>query len=442
MEPGRTRYVHSGDGYIAYQVRGDGPLDLAVVGNWAIQLEDAWEHYKFGPFLARLTCFARVLVFDQRGTGLSDPVSIADMTPIERWTDQVGTVLDAAGMQDATIIGFGGGGYGATLFAASHPQRTRSLVLISTAARLIEDVDYPWGIPRAEVPGFLARVEAMWGTGEIVRWTDPEVADDPALLEQLGAYERRATGPAAIAAAVNMVMQSDLRGVLPSVRVPTLVVHRQDDRFFRVEHGRFLAQSIAGARYTELPGHAGIPDVEIADEIEEFVTGTRQAQPADRVLATVVFTDIVGSTTRLAELGDRRWREILDRHDDIVARAVERYRGRKVNATGDGILAVFDGPHRAVECACAIRDGVTPLGIAVRAGIHTGEVELRGDDIAGIAVHLGARVAALAKDGEVLVTRTVTDLVVGSGLRFVEHGEHELKGVPGRWQVFAVTTND
>ena len=318
-----------------------------------------------------------------------------------------------------------------------------SLVLISTAARLIEDVDYPWGMPRAAVPGFLARVESMWGTGEMMRWNDPEVADDAAQVEQLGGYERRVTGPAVFAAAVNMVMQSDLRGVLPSVRVPMLVVHRRDDRFFRVEHGRFLAHSIAGARYIELSGRGGIPDVEIADEIEEFVTGTRRAQPADRVLATVVFTDIVDSTTRLAELGDRRWREILDRHDDIVDRAIERIprpqsepdrrrhpRGVRRSAPSSGMRV------------CHSRRGHTARHRGTRAGIHTGEVELRGDDIAGIAVHLGARVAALAKDGEVLVTRTVTDLVVGSGLRFVEHGEHELEGVPGRWQVFAVTEAD
>jgi class 3 adenylate cyclase len=440
VEPNRTHYVRSGDGYIACQVRGEGPVDLVVTGNWANHAQDVWHQHRIGGFLARLASFGRVLVFDQRGTGLSDPVAIADMAPIERWTDQLGTVLDAAEMPQATLIGWMGGGLVATLFAASRPERTGSLVLIESAARLIEDVDYPWGLPAERLSGFLARFEAMWGTGQLLRWLDPEVADDPVICEHEADYERRVAAPGTWAAVLSMAMHSDTRGVLPSVRVPTLVLHRREDPWVRVEHGRFLAQAIPGARYVELPGRTTFPDIDTAEEIEEFVTGTRHAPTPDRVLATVLFTDIVESTGRASRLGDRDWRALLERHDTIVDTQIQRWRGTKIKTTGDGVLATFDGPARAIQCATAIRAEVGHLGLETRAGLHTGEIELRAGDVVGIAVHVAQRVQSDAAPGEVLVSRTVTDLVAGAGIDFTDRGEHQFKGVPGPWRLFAVQT--
>jgi class 3 adenylate cyclase len=440
LEPNSTQYVRSGDGYIACQIRGEGPVDFVWAGNWANHVEQAWEHHRVGGFLARLTSFGRVLMFDQRGTGLSDPVAIADMAPIEQWTDQLGTVLDAADVQQPTLIGWAGGGLVAALFAASRPDRTRSLVLIDSAARLMEDVDYPWGLPAERLADFLAASEATWGTGQQLRWMDPEMADDPIIREHHAAIERHIAAPGTYAAAVAMIMCSDIRGVLPSVRVPTLVLHRRDDRFFRVEHGRFLAESIPGARYCELPGQSMFPDVDAAEEIEEFVTGTRHAPTPNRVLATVLFTDIVGSTIRASRLGDREWRALLDRHDRVVETQIERWRGNKVQTTGDGVLATFDGPARAIHCATGIGAELGPLGLQTRSGLHTGEVELRTGDVTGIAVHIAQRVQSHADAGEILVSRTVTDLVAGAGIEFTDRGEYQLKGIPDPWRVYAVQT--
>jgi class 3 adenylate cyclase len=441
LERGRTQYVRSGDGYLAYQVRGEGRFDLVWTGNWANHVEDVWQHYRVGGFLARLTSFARVMTFDQRGTGLSDPVAIADMAPIERWTDQIDTVLNAVEMPQPTLIGWVGGGLVATLFAASHPERTRSLVLIDSAARFIEDVDYPWGLPAEQVPNFLARMETTWGTGQQLRWFDPEVADDPVIREHEAAIERHIVAPGAYTAAISMVMHSDIRGVLASVRVPTLVLHRRDNPWVRVEHGRFVAHAIPGARYVELPGRSAFPDIDAADEIEEFVSGSRHAPTPDRVLATVLFSDIVESTSRASRLGDRNWRALLDRHDTVVDTQIERWRGHKIKTTGDGVLATFDGPARAIHCAIGIRADLGHLGLQTRAGLHTGEVELRASgDVAGIAVHVAQRVQSHADPGEILVSRTVTDLVAGAGIAFTDRGEHHLKGVPEPWHLFAVQT--
>jgi class 3 adenylate cyclase len=314
------------------------------------------------------------------------------------------------------------------------------LVLISAAARFIEDVDYPWGLRAERLAGFLAQVESMWGTGEHLRWMDPEVADDPVIRERQASFERHIAAPGTFAAMVSMVMHSDIRAVLPSVRVPTLVLQRCDDLWARVEHGRFLAQAIPGARYVELPGRSTIPDIDTAEEIEEFVSGTRHAPTPDRVLATVLFTDIVESTARASRLGDRDWRALLDRHDTIVDTQIERWRGTKIKTTSDGVLATFDGPARAIQCATAIRAEVGHLGLQSRAGLHTGEVELRAGDVAGIAVHVAQRVQSHAEPGEVLVSRTVTDLVAGAGLEFSDRGEYQRKGVPEPWRLYAVQT--
>jgi class 3 adenylate cyclase len=330
----------------------------------------------------------------------------------------------------------------AMLFAATYPERVSALILVNTAARHLRDVDYPWGLPADRMARFLQRMEELWGTGDLVDVTAPSVAHDPRFRRWYGRYERASMGPSACATMYATQFERDLRGVLPTIRVPTLVLHRAGNRHLRVGHGRYLAEHIPGARYVELPGEDHLfftGDTEaVLAEIEEFLTGARSPGEVDRVLATVLFTDIVGSTERAAALGDRAWRAVLDTHNGIVRRELDRHRGREVKTAGDGFLATFDGPARGIRCASAVRDEIRPLGIEIRAGLHTGECELMGDDVGGIAVHIGARVAGAAGAGEVLVSSTVKDLVAGSGIRFADRGLHVLKGVPGEWRLFTV----
>jgi len=330
----------------------------------------------------------------------------------------------------------------AMLFAATYPERTSALILVSACARHLRDVDYPWGLPADRVPRVLQQIEELWGTGDRVGILAPSVAHDERFRRSFARYERLAMSPRAAATVMAAYLERDLRGVLPTIRVPTLVLHRAGNRVARVGHGRYLAEHIRGAKYVELPGedqlsYAGDTETMLG-EIEEFLTGVRPVPESDRVLATVLFTDIVTSTERSAEVGDRRWRDLLDQHDTIIRRELERHRGRLVKNTGDGILATFDGPARAVRCAQAIATSVKSLGIDVRAGLHTGEVELRGEDVTGMGVNIAARVMDTAGPGEVVVSSTVKDLVAGSGLRFVDRGTHNLRGVPGEWRLFAV----
>jgi len=442
MKDPETRYARIGEGNVAYQVIGDGPLDLVFVPSWASNVDIMWEEPSLAHFLRRLGGFSRLLCFDKRGTGVSDPVPLAALPTLEQWMEDVWAVLEATGSKRTALLGDAEGGQMAMLFAATYPERTSALVLVNTSARHLRDVDYPWGRPVDLTSRFLQRMEELWGTGGLIDIMAPSVAHDERLRRWFGRYERLSLGPRAGATMYGAQLERDLRGVLPTIRVPTLVLHRAGNRHIRVGHGRYLAEHIPSAKYVELPGedhlfHVGDTEV-LLREIEEFLTGVRPAAEFDRVLATVLFTDIVRSTERAAVLGDRAWIALLETHNGIVRRELTRHRGREVKTAGDGFLATFDGPARAIRCASAIRDEVRPLGIEIRAGLHTGECKLMGDDVGGIAVHIGARVVGKAGAGEVLVSSTVKDLVAGSGIRFADRGLHLLKGVPGEWHLFTV----
>lgn len=436
-----TRYAKTSDGvHIAYQVCGDGPVDILYSTALWWHLEFQWTEPTYVRYVERLARLGRVIAFDKRGTGLSDRVPIDRLPSLEQRIDDITAVLDAVGSTSAVLAAANHAAPLVLLFAATFPERTRALILQGGFARFAEAPDYPWGFPTRLVPRVEEQMESHWDEPHALAQIAPSFVHDARAREWWTTMQRMAVSPGAALALWNMSMATDLRAVLPAIHVPTLVVHLSDDRLINIGCGRHLAEHIADATFVEVPGSdlifAGFTP--IADVIEEWLTGRQPETEVDRVLATVMFTDIIDSTKQLIEHGDRAWKEILDRHDALIDRALERYRGRKVNPTGDGVLATFDGPARAVQCACAIRDGVAALGIEVRGGVHTGEIELRGEDVSGVAVHLGARVAALAGPNQVLVTRTVTDLVAGSGLHFTEHGEHELKGLPGSWPIYIV----
>jgi class 3 adenylate cyclase len=423
-----TRYAKSGDVHVAYQVFGSGPIDLVFVPGFVSHVENYWEHPALGRWLLRLGSFARVIMFDKRGTGLSDPV--AEVPSIDLRMDDVRAVMDAVGAESAAQFGISEGGALATLFAATYPQRCRGLVLYGGFARS------PFGAE--QLHAFFAYADQGWGSGLSLPFWAPSRANDPALQRWWGRFERLGASPAAAMAVVRMATQIDISDILSSVRVPTLVIHAKGDTLVNVECGRFLARNIPGARLLELPGvdHLFFVHERIGDAIEEFLTGSISVVESRRVLATVLFTDIVGSTARAEQLGDQRWRNLLVAHHTAVRREIARYRGSEIKSLGDGFLATFDGPARAVRCACAIAKAVHPLDIQVRNGLHTGEIEVADDDVQGIAVHIAARVSALAGPGEVLVSRTVRDLVAGSGLRFNERGKHSLKGLQEPIELF------
>src|ERR1051325_1132126 len=391
MKDPETRYARCEEGNVAYQVIGDGPLDLVFVPSWASNVDIMWEEPSLAHFLRRLGAFSRLLCFDKRGTGVSDSVPLAALPTLEHWMEDVCSVMTATGSHRTALLGDAEGGQMAMLFAATYPERTSALVLLNTCARHLRDVDYPWGRPADLTTPFLQRMEELWGTGGLVDIMAPSVAHDERFRRWYSRYERLSLGPRAGATMYGAQLERDLRGVLPTIRVPTLVLHRAGNRHIRVGHGRYIAEHIPGAKYVELPGedhffHVG--DVEaLLGEIAEFLTGVRPAPTYDRVLATVLFTDIVRSTDLAAVLGDHAWCALLDTHNGIVRRELNRHRGREVKTTGDGFLATFDGPARAIRCASAIREQVRPLGIEIRAGLHTGECQLMGDDVGGIAVH-------------------------------------------------------
>jgi len=430
MQP-ETRYAKSGDVHIAYQVFGGGPIDLVFVPGFVSNIELYWDHPDLARWMLRLASFARVATFDKRGTGLSDRVS--EFPSFDLRMDDARAVMDAAGMERAAILGISEGGSMAALFAATYPQRCRGLVIYGGFAS-------PSWTTVEGLEGFYRYVEKSWGSGHNLSAFAPSRKNDRALQQFWGRFERLSASPAAATAVVRMLSQIDISDILLSIHVPTLVIHCTGDTLVNVECGRFLAEQIPGARLLELPGsdHLFFIHEQIVDAIEEFLTGSISTAESDRILATVLFTDIVGSTVKAAAIGDRRWRDLLEGHHSAVRRNLDRFRGREVKTTGDGFLAVFDGPTRGVRCACAIADEIRPLGIEVRAGLHTGECEIMGDDYGGLAVHIGARVAALAGPGEVLVSSTVKDLVAGSGLHFNDYGSRSLKGVPGEWRIFAV----
>jgi pimeloyl-ACP methyl ester carboxylesterase len=435
-----TRYARSGDVNIAYQVVGDGPMDLVYVPGWVSNIDLMWEDPSYAAMLERFASFARLILFDKRGTGLSDPVPVDELPDLEQRMDDVRAVMDDVGSLRAAVVGHSEGGSMSALFAATFPDRVSALVMMGCFAKRLRTDDYPWAPTWEERLETIEDAERRWPPDDYVEVLAPSRAHDEAFRRWLGRYLRNGASPKAAAALLRMNSFADITPILPSIRVPTLLLYRVGDRDVLVEEGRFVAARIPGARFVELEGAdhcmwTGNAD-ELLDEIEDFLTGVRRGPAPDRILATVLFTDIVDSTRRAAELGDHAWSELLERHHATVRRELARFRGRELDTAGDGFLAAFDGPARAVRCARSAVDAVSDLGLAMRAGVHTGEVEIAGDALRGIAVHTGARIASLAGPGEVLVSRTVVDLVAGSGLAFGKAGEHELKGIPGAWQVY------
>ena len=437
------KYATSGDLQIAYQVVGDGPVDVALAFDWGSNIELMWEHPQTERFLRRFASYGRLIFFDMRGIGLSDPVE--NLPPLEEWMDDVRAVMDAVGADRAALVGHGHAGQLCMLVAASHPDRVQALVTVNSFARLARAPGYRAGMPEGAQQTQLEAVRATWGTTDPLHLQvlAPDIADDEIARALWARIERAAGSPRRAVRKQQLAFQLDVREVLAAIAVPTLVVQSAGNRFVIPAQGRYLAEHIPGAQYLELAsgGHWPwtAPDANrFLDKLEEFLTGAPQAPDRDRVLATVAFTDIVDSTAMAAAMGDRRWRELLEIHDSVARREVEAARGRMIKSTGDGLLATFDGPARAIRCVGAIEHGVATLGLHVRAGLHTGEIELLDDDVGGIAVAIAARLTSLAGSDEVVVSSTVKDLVVGSGIRFKDRGIHALKGVPEEWHVFAV----
>ncbi|MFI5508862.1 cyclase [Mycobacterium sp. NPDC051804] len=437
-----TRYARYGDQYLAYQVVGDNGPDRLLVPNATFPIDLMWDEPDVAACLRRLASFSRLILTDHLGTGASDAIALHENPAMQVWTDGLLAVLDSVRSESASVFGIHGAGLPSMMLAASHPNRVRSLLLWSAFARLVSDLDQPFGIPKASVPRYVKRFAETVGTGAAIDLLAPSWAGDAAKKQWWARCERLACGPGEWKAGVDLWLRVDVGPILASIQAPTLLMRRRGDRDVRREHAVDLAERIANARLIEFPGDdsiwfAGDTDP-VVDEIESFLTGTRTAAPSNRVLATVLFTDIVGSTERATQLGDSAWAAALVRHDRLVERHVAAARGVVVKSTGDGVLATFDGPARAVECAGAIRDAVEDLGLSIRAGLHTGEVELVDGDVHGIAVHIAARIMALAGSGEVLVSGVIPPLVLGSRLCFTDRGEQELKGVPGFWRVLAV----
>jgi pimeloyl-ACP methyl ester carboxylesterase/class 3 adenylate cyclase len=443
------RYARNGGVAIAFAVVGDGPVDLVYVAPFG-NLEIAWENPLFAQFLRRLATFARVVIIDRRGTGLSDRYASDDLPALEDLVDDVTVVLDAVGTERAALLGFSDAGALCAMFAAVHPERVSALILYATAARGTVAPDYPWQWSEDEWHEYLAEVGSGWGTPayaeQSLAFFNPSLVGDERQLAWWGRHQRLSASPGAMLAQELVFREMDIRRMLPAIGVPTLVLHRTDDAIEPVEQGRYIADAIHGAQHVELPGRDHFPwagdQAALVSEVQHFLSDVRAEDDSsfNRVLATVLFTDIADSTARSASMGDRDWGDVRQQHDRQARGQLARFRGREVKSLGDGFLAVFDGPARAVRCAEAISASVTRLGIEVRAGLHTGEVELEGNDVAGIAVAIGARIGALAAPGEVLVSSTVKDLVVGSGLSFADRGVHPLKGVPDEWRLYALAS--
>ena len=434
-----TRYALNGDLRVAYRASPEGPRDIVFVSNWFTNCEVFPELPSLQGWVEAMTSLGRLIVFDQPGTGVSDPVTSGALPTLEQWADSITTVLDDLGSREAVLLAPDGAFAPAALFAATHPSRTTALVVLEGYAD--PPAERTEGVDLGEV---ISAWVAMWGTGEFQHVINPDMPWNEEIRATCARQERLAASPGTVALMMALVTELDVRAILPTIRVPTLVLHHADDQLNLPEWGKYVADHISGAKYVELPGrnlyHFVEPWRESFQEIHKFLTGQQAEVADDRVLATVLFTDIVDSTRRAAAIGDRDWHALLDAHDAVVRSQLARFRGREVSTSGDSFLAMFDGPQRAIRCAMAIRDAVQALGIQVRAGLHTGECEVRGDDIGGIAVHIGARVSALAGPNDVLVSSTLRDLVIGSGLEFEDRGAHQLKGVPGEWRLFAVAS--
>jgi class 3 adenylate cyclase len=437
-----TRFASLGDDRIAYQVLGDGPVDLVLCPSSGECIDLAWDWSPYAESLRRLASISRLIMFDRRGRGASDPVSGETLPGWELWAEEVRAVLDTVGSERAVVLGFADSGPTAILFTAIHRDRTQGLILANTAARgFLVDDDSPDPYP-AEVAATVEVFVRQWGTEDLAVPANPDSGRDPAFRRWFARSCRLAMTGKEASNYLRWLQHTDVRDILPSLRVPTLVLHRENYQWYPAELGRDLAERIPDAQFALVPGADAMvfsePNAEILDHIENFLTGLRAPSEADRALAAILFTDVVGSTERAAEVGDREWGNLMASHDTLARTIVDQHQGRLIRTTGDGMLATFDGPGRAIRCAIAFTAALQPLGLEVRAGVHTGEIELRGPDIAGIGVHIGQRVSAIAGSGEVLVSRTVVDLVTGSGIEFEDRGEHDLKGVPGTWHLFAV----
>lgn len=435
-----VRYAKSGDVNIAYSVAGDAALDVILVPSWASNIELSWEDPRAARLYRRLASFSRLITFDKRGTGLSD--RLGDWLTLEARMEDVRAVMDAVGSETAALVGFWEGGPMSALFAATYPERVRALVLYGTTAAYTSSPGYPWAPTREENEALSEEVEAGWGRGAVVDRLAPSRGADERFRRWWARLERNSLSPGDAAAMFRLNAGIDVRAILPAIRVPTLVLHRSQDAMVPVEAGRYVAEHVPGSRFVELPGvdHLIIDDVEaFASPVQEFLTGVRSTPEVDRVLTTVLFTDIVGSTERASALGDQAWQELLDAYRAVVRSELRRFRGREVDTAGDGFFATFDGPARAIRCALAARDAVRSVGLDIRAGVHTGEVILAGDKVAGIAVHIGARIMGLAGAGEVFVSSTVKDLVGGAGIQFDDRGIHLLKGIADPWRAFAAS---
>ena len=443
MDTPETHYSRSADGvHIAYQVLGDADLDVVLSPGFVSHLEHSWEDPSMARFLRRLASFSRLIVFDKRGTGMSDPTPDGRPGLLEDRVNDIATLMDTVGSERAAIMGLSETGAVALLFAATHPERTRAAVVYGTyPGRGDKGGIYPWA-PDPEEAAMLEHLERNWGRGAMyLELFAPSLVGDKRYEDWFAKLERLSVSPGAAVALVRMLLEKDVRDILPAIRVPTLVLHKRDDKVVPIAEGRVIAERVPGAKFVELPGADHWPWIgheEAVEEIQEFLTGMRDSAEPDRAVVTVMFVDIVDSTKRAAELGDRRWTDILESFYAVVRQDLGRYGGREVSTAGDGFFAIFDGPVRAIRCGTALRATVARLGLHIRTGIHTGECERIADDLSGLGVVIGARVGALAGPGEILVSRTVQDLVVGSGLIFEDAGEHELKGVPDRWRLYRV----
>jgi class 3 adenylate cyclase len=442
MQPPETSYVAVGDSDVAYKVLGDGPLDLLYCYGLGSHVELLFEMPGVAEFLTNLAAFSRLIILDRRGSGASDGVPRNAMPTWEEWTEDIVAVMDGAGSKRTAIVASGDAGPTAMLFSAIHPEMVGSLVLVNTSARYLVGDDYPIGASPEEVDALVELIATEWGSPNMARLTSPSLSDDPENLRLRSMALRSSATPRTAAAQYDYILRSvDVRHALPLIQAPTLILHVRENPFVPVTHGRYIAEHIPGAKFIELAGRdVGFTPLMLSDEVTEFLTGERPVLEVERILTTVLFTDIVGSTAQAASLGDRRWRSLLDAHDNAVREQLRRFRGNEINTTGDGFVASFDGPARAIRCAQGITQATEQLGVDLRLGLHTGECEIRGDDLGGLAVHVAARVGALAAPGEVLVSGMVKDLVVGSGIEFTDRGDHQLKGVPGSWTLFAVQT--
>jgi class 3 adenylate cyclase/esterase/lipase len=438
----KTEYAKSGEIHIAYQVIGDGPFDLIMVPGWVSNVELAWENAEYSRFRQRLASFSRLITFDKRGTGLSDRLSESELPDLERRMDDVRAVMDAVDSDHAALMGISEGGSMSVLFAATYPKQTIALIMIGVLTKGVWSHDYPWAPTPEQRQRWFDSIEKDWGGTVNLESMAPSVMNDPKFKEWWSAYLRQSASPAAAKALSKMNAQIDVRDVLSSIHVPTLILNRIGDKVSDIEEARYIYSKIPGAKLVELPGNDHLPWVgdskALLDEVEEFLTGTRPFYQGDRVLATILFTDIVSSTRHARNLGDQKWHIILERHNTLIRDKISKFDGREIETAGDGFLVTFDGPARAIRCSCAIRDAVKQLGIEIRAGLHTGEIELIGEKVCGIGVHIASRVLDNASPNEVLVSRTVRDLISGSGINLKEKGVYNLKGIPEEWRLFTV----